>query len=92
MKKILELLKYKLSAVQPGDYTIKANLPSTLAHRMRVMPLIDFLEGHPDFVVFYHDEANFNVNLTQGYAWLKVGASHVDLRLKSGAGLGMCFL
>lgn len=52
------------------------------------MPLIDFLEGNPDFAVFYHDEANFNVNLAQLHAWQKMGGPHVDMRLKSGAGQG----
>ena len=52
------------------------------------MPLTDFLEANPDFAVFYHDEANFNVNLAQLHAWQKMGGAHVDMRLKSGAGQG----
>lgn len=78
-------------AVRPGDYAAKANLPSSKAHRKRVLPLLDFLEESTDFAVFYHDEANFTVNLTQGHAWMKVGEDHFDMRLKSGAGAGEIF-
>lgn len=52
------------------------------------MPVIDYLEDNPDFALFYHDEANFTVNLSQNFAWVKKGASHDDERQKSGAGQG----
>ena len=52
------------------------------------MPVIDYLEDNPDFALFYHDEANFTVNLSQNFAWVKKGACHDDERQKSGAGQG----
>ena len=72
-------LNFKYLRTRPGDYARKAALPTTMAHREEMLPILDFLESDDKFVVLYHDEP---------CAWVKSGASHDDPRKKSGAGLG----
>ncbi len=84
----MEKVKFKFVVVQPGDYAVKAGLDSTIAHRNAMISILDFATEDPRFVVLYHDELNITVNIGQTRAWMKVGEVHVDVRKKSGAGLG----
>jgi hypothetical protein len=88
VREVLEKVKFKFVVVQPGDYAVKAGLDNTIAHRNAVL---DFVTEDSRFVVLYHDELNTTVNIGQARAWMKIGEVHVDLRKKSGAGLGKGF-
>jgi hypothetical protein len=96
-KNVFKRLKFRYATVQAGDYAVKAGLATTLAHRELMLPLLDFWMSSKDFAVFYHDEVNMTVNLSQPKAWVKKGERPVDFRKKSGAGLGklgccLCFV
>ena len=67
-RSLMSELNFSYLRTPPGDYAHKVALPTTMAHREEMLPILDFLEGDDKSVVLYHDEANIIVDVSQARA------------------------